>query len=92
MPIIDGTTKAHEEGIQTYEARMRGIAPRGVRWKGEFCDEPPVKARIDFGRLIADCECGGAEYVTKDYPWFFCFSCGNQITGGCARPVDFSEV
>lgn len=36
-----------------------------------------VIARIDYGRLIADCECGGAEYVDPDDLRFFCHSCGN---------------
>jgi hypothetical protein len=49
----------------------------------------PVRARIDFGRWIADCECGGAEYVDPEELIFYCFSCGNRRNGGHARPVSF---
>ena len=51
----------------------------------------PVNARIDWGRWIADCECGGAEYVDPNEPLFFCMSCGNKITSGRARKVIFPK-
>ena len=50
-----------------------------------------VLARIDFGRWIADCECGGAEYVDPEEQIFYCFSCGNRTNGGNARPVVFPD-
>jgi hypothetical protein len=89
MTVIGGTQKALNEGFLSYEDRLRKLNMFGIVWRGEFCEEPTVTARVDFGRLIADCECGGAEYVTPKYPWFFCFSCGNAMTGGRARPVIF---
>lgn len=48
---------------------------------------PAVTAREDFGRLIADCECGGAEYVDPDDLFFFCLSCGNTEYQGHVREV-----
>lgn len=49
----------------------------------------PVLARIELGRWIADCECGGAEFVDPDEPIFFCFSCGNRANDNVPRPVTF---
>lgn len=55
----------------------------------EVAQEHPIQAQIDWGRWIAKCECGGAEYVTREDPVFYCFSCGNHISGGMLRPVQF---
>lgn len=49
----------------------------------------PVIARVNLGRWIADCACGGAELVDHADPVFMCFSCGNATTGGQYRPVRF---
>jgi hypothetical protein len=48
-----------------------------------------VRARIWQGQWIADCECGGAEFVEPTEPLFFCFSCGNRANGNTVRPVEF---
>jgi len=49
----------------------------------------PVDAQIDFSRWIGRCECGGAEIIDPDYPYFYCFSCGNKSNKGKLRPVTF---
>ena len=36
----------------------------------------PVVCRVDDGRWIADCGCGGAELVDPSWPYFVCCSCG----------------
>lgn len=76
----------HLAWIQTmsHQQRHRLDTPFTGRVSGQ-----PVLARIDFGRWIADCECGGAEYVDLDERVFYCFSCGNRAHGGNARPVTF---
>jgi hypothetical protein len=51
----------------------------------------PVLARIELGQWIADCECGGAEFVDPDEPIFACMSCGNRADSGRMRPVLFPE-
>lgn len=44
---------------------------------------PALKARIDHGRLLADCpSCAGAELVDHEDLVFFCLSCYNQAHGG----------
>lgn len=48
-----------------------------------------VKARIEQGQWIADCECGGASFVDYDEPVFFCFSCGNRADDNRLREVEF---
>lgn len=64
----------------------------GKPWNGATNqDLPSVRARVDHGRWIADCECGGAEYVDPDEPFFYCMSCGNHAVGGTGRPVIFPQ-
>ena len=48
-----------------------------------------LNARIDWGRWLAICECGGAETVTPEDPVFYCMSCGNTPTDGKLRRVKF---
>lgn len=48
-----------------------------------------VRARIWQGQWIADCECGGAEFVEPTEPVFYCFSCGNRDNNNYVRPVEF---
>ena len=48
-----------------------------------------VKARIWQGQWIADCECGGAEFVEPTEPIFYCFCCGNRANHNYVRPVEF---
>jgi len=65
---------------------------RGIAFDIASLDNPSgaaVRARIDQGRWIADCECGGASFVDPDFQSFMCFSCGNRENGGRARPVEF---
>lgn len=38
---------------------------------------PPVYAQVQWGRWVANCECGGQENVSKEEPFFFCMSCFN---------------
>lgn len=49
----------------------------------------PVAARVNAGRWIADCECGGAEYVDDEMRVFMCASCFNRADGGAWRRVIF---
>ena len=48
-----------------------------------------VSARVEMGQWIADCECGGCEFVTPDEPIFFCFSCANRDDANMLREVVF---
>ena len=50
-----------------------------------------VDAEISWGRWIAICECGGAEVVDPDDPFFFCLSCENEKQNGKLRPVNFPD-
>jgi hypothetical protein len=65
-------------------AQLSGFAAPKMEVKGDA-----VAARIDRSRWLADCECGGAEYVDPAHPVFFCCNCGNESNGGFLRPVDF---
>ncbi len=49
----------------------------------------PVRARIELGQWVADCECRGVEFVDPDEPIFFCFGCANRTDAGMVRPVEF---
>jgi hypothetical protein len=55
-------------------------------------NDKPVKAKINMGRWVADCDgCQGAEYVSPDHPIFFCLSCGNYRQAGRVRHVIFPK-
>lgn len=92
--IINGSDVANEKGFGSFREYMQKLPDRkpGIpRWNGKILESDPVKARVDFGRWLADCECGGAEYVYPGDPIFFCFSCGNKKQKGAARPVEFPD-
>jgi hypothetical protein len=84
--------KATEEKFKSVTERITVFA---VRFNHKFVNDRtagnPVYARIDYGRWIADCECGGAEMVDPNEPIFFCLSCGNKVTSGRARKVEFPK-
>ena len=89
---------AQRAGVETVKDRIKLLQKQHVRKKIRVkvthLDKPrgkPVKARIWQGIWIADCECGGAEFVSPDEPIFFCWGCGNQNNSGACRPVEFPE-
>ena len=79
---------ANRDQCKSVEEWIRKLAARRTIRVGDVC-EFAVDARVDHNRWIADCECGGAEYVDPDEPIFFCFSCNNLAFNGKLRPVVF---
>ena len=57
----------------------------------EAVEGKPVYAEINQGAWIAQCECGGAEFVAPDEPVFFCCSCVNRANQSKLRPVIFPD-
>ena len=90
--ILRGSDVAKTLGAPSYREFVIKTA-RGLnrKYTGKLTNQRPVLARIDYGRWLADCECGGAEYVDPDDPVFFCQSCGNASTDGKLRKVIFPE-
>lgn len=84
--IFTATDRAQELGHDNYFSLLESIMKREIprEIEGE-----PVYARVDFGRWLADCECGGASYVDPEKDGFFCGACKNN--GGKLRPVIFPE-
>lgn len=78
------------ERLKVYQAKFKR---KGFNITIKGIDKKPsgkqVKARIWQGHWIADCECGGAEFVDPQEPIFFCFSCGNSQNANRLRPVKF---
>lgn len=64
---------------------------RGKRFHPGEVTGDPVYARIENDRLIADCECSGAEYVDPDDLRFYCHGCENKSNNGAYRPVILPE-
>jgi len=92
MEIVTSKTIARKDGCKsTFEWLQKAALRRGYTLKNQI-GKLPVRARIDHGRWIADCECKGAEYVDPDEPIFFCLSCLNVNHGGKLRPVVFPPV
>jgi len=92
--IINGADIARENGCVDHRDFIRRLPNKrhGIpTWNGKETNQDPVVARVDFGRWLADCGCGGAEYVDPGDPIFFCFSCGNADHGGNARRVIFPD-
>jgi hypothetical protein len=90
--VIDGR-KAHD-GLSLDEVRLRQMVRRAahlgisLRALSEVSDAPPIKARVNHNRWIAECpDCAGAEFVWLDEPLFMCQSCFNGVVGGLWRRV-----
>lgn len=103
METITGDTIAARDGAADLRAWFRRQAARaGLRLMDQVAGLT-VLARVERGqlrvagdlvevdRLLADCECGGAEYVSRAQPVFFCLSCGNAANAGRWRTVLFEE-
>lgn len=91
--IFRGVEIARFFGHKTYrDWLIRNSLRVGKPWNGKTTTADPVKARIDYGRWIGDCECGGAEYVDPDEPIFYCQTCGNAAHNGFAREVVFPDA
>ena len=89
--IYTGNDKAHEIGYDSLRSMIYDLArQRGFKLTGKISRDK-VKARIDFGRWIADCPCGGAGYVDPDDPIFWCGSCGNEKHHGDFLTVVFPK-
>ena len=90
MTALDVAQRDKCKTVREWIARV--ALKRSVHWNGKIsAGSPPVLARIDHGRWLADCECGGAEYVDPSDPIFFCLACGNPAQAGAARPVAFPK-
>jgi len=90
--IYTGLDKAQEMGFPTYTDFVTELAKSQNRpWHGASCASS-VYARVDFGRWLADCECGAANYVEPTVPdLYYCPTCGNETTNGAARVVIFPD-
>lgn len=89
--IFTGKDKAKELGFKNYREMTLGLAARRGLSPSDKTGGRPVLARVDFGRWIADCECGSANYVEPSEPVYYCATCGNAIYGGVWREVIFPD-
>ena len=55
-----------------------------------YADAKPLKAYVNHGRWLIDCECGGAEYAYEE-GWFMCRACLNGAYGHKYRPLIFPK-
>lgn len=88
----EGAGGSVKKRILKWREKMHKNKGEAVQVKG--IDAPSgevVQARIWQGQWIAECECGGNEFVDPDEPIFFCFSCGNRKNDQYVRPVVFPE-
>src|SRR3990172_3669983 len=92
IKIINGSDVARENncsGHREFINKLPNIRHGISRWNGKVTKKDPVYARVDFGRWLAYCGCGGAEYVDPTDKIFFCFSFCNSGHAGEAREVIF---
>lgn len=90
LPIVDGRRNFNTDSpwqvvAGSRAAQIVGFVPPPVTTTAG----PPVAARVNHNRLIADCpDCGGAEFVWRDGPHvMLCLSCLNGGIGHVWRPV-----
>lgn len=93
MKIFTGNDRAQEMGYQTYRELQVYLLKShyGIALPMKYNEDKPIHMHIDFGRMLAKCECGAAEYVQPDDPYFFCKICHNATAGGLLRPVIFPD-
>lgn len=84
----DGVSSVRERilKLRNDQSRKKNIA---IPIQMDKLSTRPVFARIELGQWIADCDCGGCEFVDPDEPIFFCMSCGNRNDASMLRPVEF---
>lgn len=96
--IFDGEDKAKELGYLNYVDMVLELASiKNKQISNEAIKNNPVYARIDFGRWLADCECGAANYISRsNLNFYYCVTCGNIMTNGKVRsvvmPDNFQEI
>lgn len=96
--LITAIHYCRREGVATVKDRILKIhAKRQRKARGPLAIQidklspHPVKARIELGQVVADCECGGCEFVDPNEPIFYCFECYNRAYNGTLRPVVFPD-
>jgi hypothetical protein len=83
--VIDAEQLAASIGLGTAKRMRHRLAQRRAMPYKPGC-VGTVTARIDGGRLVADCPyCKGAEVVSRTDREFFCFSCG--MVGNDSHPM-----
>lgn len=94
--IITADDYCKRDNVQTVRERILKMRKEVMRRKNiavvvniDKMSQRPVYGRIELGQWVADCECGGVEFVSPNEPVFFCFSCGNAVDAGDLRPVIF---
>lgn len=89
--IFTGLDRAKELGFSTYRDYLTALGVKyNHRWNG-ISNNTQVTARIDFGRWIADCKCGAAQYVEPDQP-FYCAECGMTWNDNLGCEVIFPPI
>lgn len=84
----DGSVRGFLKRWQEKLHKERGVVVniKGIEQPGRGA---PVRAYIHQGQWLAECECGGHEFVDPQDPVFFCWSCVNRANDSYLRPVEF---
>tara|TARA_Y100000310_G_scaffold295019_1_gene325970 strand:+ start:2526 stop:2936 length:411 start_codon:yes stop_codon:yes gene_type:complete len=69
----------------------QGLSRYGLQYAGIDSTSQPIEARVNMGRWIVDCECGGAEFAW-DEGFFMCQMCWNSAHKHQVRLVVFPEA
>lgn len=89
--IFTGLDRAKELGFTSYRDYLTALGIKyNHRWNGKANDKT-VTARVDFGRWLADCQCGAAQYVEPEQP-FYCAECGMAWNDNLACQVIFPGI
>lgn len=94
MKIFTGLDRANELNFPSYRLFVEFLASRlnrRIDWKAVDAAHP-IRAIVDYGRWLAECECGESYYVEPTDPLGYCVTCGNRVVEGMngkVRPVIF---
>lgn len=99
MHFVDGTSHfgrtlqeviCHPDSPHMLLARRAGVTI--PKLAGNVVPSPPIMARVNHNRWIADCpDCNGAEFVFLDELHFWCANCQNASVGHKWRRVKLPE-
>jgi len=93
MEITDLDDLAHVRGMNDGRTFVAAQAAR-QRWPIRRPAQGSVRARVELGRLLADCPlpgCGGAELVSRVDKEFYCLACGMAGNDHSVMAVELPE-
>ena len=88
--VLQLKTGTQAEALRVMRDKVRKLKRVGKN-VDEHQDATPRIARIDFGRWVADCACGGGVALNPTWTEAYCFGCGAVLTN-IQYPLNRAEI